>query len=213
MENKRAWLIITGTLLLTLFYLQLLSPVNIASGAPQQTIGDLRTNRLILNTDNVTFTQNETLFIYMSIENIVNETIFDVSLNYTYKEDVYEIEASSNTTQTSTEFVSYYWDKLDPGDLVTFNMTIKILTNETNNNLAITAVEIEYSIGEFKLPTYVLANELIIKTFTYFEDVEKLPDRVYGFSGSDIQAFVLFFIFPVLIGFGLNFFFGFRQRR
>ncbi|MFV2015074.1 MAG: hypothetical protein ACC656_06585 [Candidatus Heimdallarchaeota archaeon] len=210
MKNKRSWLFITLVVTFALMSLQIYQPVNNVSG---QTTGDLRINRLILNSTTITYNQNDTLFIYMSLENIVNETLYDITFNITAKEDLYEIDSSSNMSQSSKEFVSFSKDKLEFSEIFTFNITLRVLSNESDIVKFIDSFRIDYKVGEFKLPTFVEAPELEIFLINSVVDEKELKPKIFGFQESDLMFFLFFFISPVVLGFLLSFLFGRRQNK
>ena len=210
MKRKTSTKFLILVITLTFMSLQYQHPVTNVSG---QTTEDIRVLRLMLDTPDVTFSQNDTVFIYMSLENVVSEPLYDVSFNLTGKEHVYEIESSSNSSQSSNEFVTYQFNKLNIHDKVTFNATLKITSNATSATETIDALAINYKIGEFRLNQTILTPSFSITISNPITDKKALPERTFGTAESDTLIFVIFFAFPVALGLLLSFLFGRRQNK
>ena len=209
MSKNKNLIILSLIILLSVMNIQL---VHSKGQYSLQAAPDLNSNRLIIGKDNLTFSQNELVFVYMEIENIGEDPLYEVKFNYSVNKELFTIESSSNTSSSSPQFVFYQWDTLKIGEKATFNITLKVSTNETIASAKLDAIKIDYLAGgELRIPRTHSVNELTIKIAT--NEGNQLQEKVLGFIELEAFFFLVVFLIPVILGVLLSFYFGLRQKR
>lgn len=172
----------------------------------------LRLNRIILDSNNLTYTKDNNISIFMLVENIGNLIVRNVYFNYSVDTALFAIVQSTNTTQSSNKTVYYTYKTLNPGDSFSFNMTLTVLTNKTQTDFVLPAVTIDYKYSEFLLPGSSKTNTLTINILKP-KDKNTLVTKMVG--NNDINTYLLAGILalPIIAGFALSIIFGRRQKR
>ena len=171
----------------------------------------LRTNRLILNEPDLTFKYNDTFTVYLLMENIGQQIIYNLNFNYSIDQTLFSIVSSSNKTSTSHEFVYNNIDKIEPGQKDTFNLTLRVVSNTTQDGVLIDAMTLNYQFSEFHLQGLALTPQLTINI------QGTSTSRTYasgdlGTNNIDATILAIIFALPILLAFILSFIFGRRRH-
>lgn len=206
------------------FLLLLLSSVVVASQvshvsevtpAKAQTPEDyVRLNYLVLN-ETTDFQPNDTVVLYLSIENVGEEPLYDLSLNQTFDEDYFIIISTApaiDTLATDATELSYNWDRLNSEEKVTFNTTLKVISDEPEDRVFLDAPTIAFKVTEARLPVSTEANSLEVGVYVA-EETTEAKERVLGDIDSGIIAFAFLFVLPIALMFLLSFVFGRRKNK
>lgn len=173
----------------------------------------IRTNRLIPDNSSLTFTQNDTFTVFMTIQNIKQEVVYNLNFNYTVNKDLFSINSSSNTTQSSDQWVYYNFGKMESGQTFDFNMTFTVVTNKTQA-ASLGVVTLKYEFGaDVRLPGSTDVNDIKINIQAP-KTSDTLPSKaVFGLTNIDNTMLLLIVALPIVVGFGLSFIFGRRRNK
>ena len=203
--------IIFTSVLLTIIILSN-HPISMSSASTNDTYSGLRTNRLILNSNTLTFTENDTFVVFTAIQNIRSEIVYDLNFNYSVDKSLFSIVSSTNKTQTSNEWVYYNYPKLEPNQSVSFNMTLQVVSNKTSTT-TLNGLTLNYEFGvDARLPGTTATNSLSVN-IQATNTSSLLPPKVLGFIDVDSTVFAGIFALPIIIGFILSFIFGRRRNK
>jgi len=178
----------------------------------QFAVGYVRLNKLILNETSV-FGENETVEVYLSIENIATEPIFNVFFNDTFDETLFEIISASNTTsQTLTSF-NMSWTVIQPGETVVVKTFLKIIANASKESVTIDGTNVTLDAGDFRIPTYRISNDVSIEILIPQQTTSTGIQIIIGELNSDVVSVIIFIVLPILVVLLLSFIFGLRKRK
>jgi hypothetical protein len=170
----------------------------------------IRTNRLVLNQTDLIFTLNDTFSVFLLIENIGTEPLYDLNFNYSINKEYFSIVNSTNSTQTSNDWVYYEYSKISSGDMVSFNLTLQVITNQSVPSVTLEPMTLKYLISEFRLPETLETSSLKVKIVEPPKNDERII-KIFGIIELDSVIFVIIFALPILLGFLLSFIFGRRR--
>ena len=173
----------------------------------------LRTNRLILNQDNLTFSQNETFDVLLVIQNInPNYNIYNLNFNYSIDKNLFLIDSSTNSTQTSNQWVYYNFDKIKPNETVTFTMTLQVSSNVTEQGVLISPMTLNYQFSPERIPGVSTTGSLSVN-IQGINTSESLAKPVIGLFDVGSTTLAVIFALPIVLGFILSFIFGRRKNK
>ena len=207
MRSSRIFTI--ACLLLTVFLLN--HQVAVVHSSSTAEYSGLQTNRLILNSHNLTFTTNQTFTVYLLVENNGPLIVYNLNFNYTVDKALFSIQSSSNTTSTSKEYVYNNINKIEPGQKATFNMTLMVTSNTTKNGVLVNAMTLNYQYSEFRLQGLSTTTSLSIN-IQGPPTTEILPTGPLGSYKIDSTVMTIILAFPVILAFILSFIFGRRRK-
>lgn len=203
--------IIFTSVLLTIFILSN-HPISMSSASTSDSYSGLRTNRLILNSNTLTFKENETFVVFTAIQNVKSQIIYNLNFNYSVDKSLFSIVSSTNKTQSSKEWVYYNYPKLEPGQSVSFNITMQVVSNKTSSE-TLNAMVLNYEFGvDARLPATTSTNSLTVNLVAE-NTTNLLQPKVLGFINVDSSIFLGIFALPIVIGFVLSFIFGRRRNK
>lgn len=172
----------------------------------------LNTNRLILNQPDLTFNTNQTFTVFLLLQNNGQDVVYNLFFNYTIEPSLFSIVSSSNKTSTSHDFVYNNFNKLVPGQTVTFNMTLKVVSNTTETGVLINQMELHYEYSEFHLTGLTLTPSLTIN-INGPNTGPIYPSVVTGTNELNSTVLGVIVLFPIIVAFILSFIFGRRRNR
>ncbi len=214
--NMRSSRITTIIILLSIF---LFLNNNIAMGhastnAENSGYSGLRINRLILNETNLTFTFNDTFRVFLLMQNNGQYFIYNLNFNYTVDTTTFKIVSSSNTTSRASSFVYNNINKIEPGQVDTFNITLRVVSNTTNTGVIIPSMILNYQFGQGtdRIPGVTNTNQLSINIQAP-NTGEILQSKVNGNIELNSQVLILILASPIVLAFILSFIFGRRKNK
>ena len=175
----------------------------------------LKTNSLILNQQDLNFTFNQNFTVFLKMENNGQYNIYDLNFNYTVDTSIFSVLSSSNQTLKATSFVYYNIDKIVPGQVFTFNMTLRVVSNSTQLTYIINPITLNYNFGYTStdnIPGSSKTNQLAINILAP-NTAEILKSGVLGNIKVDSNILLVIFAFPIVLAFFLSFYFGRRRNK
>jgi hypothetical protein len=147
--------LIIGSLMGTLIYSPTIQAVDASTN--QGVNEHILVNR-IPQTANRSIEVNVSFDLVIIIDNIADQTVYDVSFNQSVPSDEsgnrFEIVESSNTTSNHTSWVSYMYDEILPGKRELFNLTLRGLGNQSSTVVGIDSLNVSYLYSEFRIPAH-----------------------------------------------------------
>lgn len=207
MRSSRIFTI--ACLLLTVFLFN--NQIAVVHSSSTAEYSGLRTNRLILNPQNLTFATNDNFTVYLLVENIGQEIVYNLNFNYSVDKTLFAIQSSSNTTSTSDQYVYNNINKIEPGQRISFNMTLKVVSNTTKPGVLINAMTLNYQYSEFRLNGLATTPQLTIN-IKGTPTTTSLPTGVLGSYEIDSTVLTGLFALPIILAFILSFIFGRRRK-
>ncbi|MHA1989368.1 MAG: hypothetical protein ACW981_01730 [Candidatus Hodarchaeales archaeon] len=217
-------ILITGLLLGSVIHLPAIQAVDANT---DQGINDAIVVNRIPQVSNSTIEVNQSFEIVIIIDNVADQTIYEVAFNQSVPElppgDTLKIIDSSNNTFNEA-WVSYSYDIVFPGERKLFNLTLIAETNKSSSDFTLESLNVSYLYSEIRIPSWRQSdfNEVnspqplvfTIVNSNLDEENEEEPEGIFNLNlDLELIAPFLFIGVPLVLLVGLSYFWSKKNLR